>query len=177
MADPLFSFKFSVEIFPDKVNQLLNSPNGPVGLLVQDVAEDVLQRAKQNIGERRFSGHHPGPSLADAGQVEQTGGAARIVTFSKRDNTGRWDVALLHHEGTTSHPIGAPGKFLIRNEPLPAGNQPWNVNGFFARQEVTHPGTEGNPYLTDAADAAGLRRSGTLLRGQRPAQVFRLRQP
>lgn len=174
MADIQFDVKVSVEIFPDVVDRLLDSPDGPVGLLVKGAAAEVLKFAKLNIGDT-FGGHHPGPRLAETGRVDPIGGSAYAVTFDKPLPSGQ-NLATLHHEGAGGHSIGAPGKILVRKAPLPTGHGS-NANGFFRRGVVQHPGHGRNPYLRDAAETVGLRPSGTLLRGTRPASIFRLRQP
>lgn len=175
MTNINIGFKVSVEIFPENIERVTDTPDGPVGVLVKGAAEELLKFAKLNIGDY-FGGHHPGPRLADTGTVESIGGASYAVVFDKPSADGRYNIALLHHEGASGHEIGAPGKILVRKRPLPAGYGK-NANGFFRRGAVQHPGHEGNPYLVDAASTVGLRPSGTLLRGSRPARIFRLRQP
>jgi hypothetical protein len=95
------------------------------------------------------------------------GGASWSVQFNH-------PKAKLHHDGTQAknYPIGAPGKRLSNpRDPARTRGGP-----FFARGEVIHPGTNANPFLDEAADALGLRRSGALLRGNRLTNIFRLRQ-
>lgn len=169
-----FKVAMTFEIFPDKVDRLMNAPDGPIGQATKAAAEEVLKYAKLNIGST-FGGHHPGPRLADTGKVIPTGSSAWVVSFSKPTADGKYNVAVLHHEGTAGHSIGEPGKVLVRKSPLPAGHGK-NANGFFRRGVVQHTGTLGSPYLTDAVSTVGLRPSGTLLRGSRPVQIFRLRQ-
>lgn len=117
MSDIQFHVTASVEIFPDVIDRLLDSPDGPVGILVKGAADEVLKFAKLNIGDT-FGGHHPGPRLADTGRVEPLGGAAYAVVFSKTLPSGH-DLAVLHHEGASPHPIGEPGKILVRKAPPP----------------------------------------------------------
>lgn len=175
-GDITWNVQASVEIFPDVVNRLLDSEDGPVGVAVRKVADRVLVLAQANIGDR-YSGHH-GPTLASTGKVVPLGGASFAISFNKPTSDGKHNVAVLHHEGkqTGSYPIRPHNQKNIlanRNVPARSGGGP-----FFAIGEVTWTGkTEGNPYMKDAADSLGLRPSGTLLRGRRPSRIFRLRQP
>lgn len=176
MAEISFNVKVSIEVFPEQIDRLLDSPDGPVGILVKGAADEVLKFARLNIGDT-FGGHHPGPRLADTGKVVPIGGAAFSVVFDKPTADGKYNVALLHHEGTVGHPISAKSrkKPLFRASPTPTSNI--YPDPFGPALNVKHPGHGGNPYLRDAADQVGLRPSGTLLRGRRPAAIFRLRQP
>lgn len=165
MADFEIQTTINVEVFPDVVDRVIDSPNGPVGQVVERVAQRLLIGARNRIGSR-YSGHHPGPLMKDTGKVVPVGGAAYAVVFDH-------PKAFLHHEGKRSgYPIGDQGQRLSnRNDPSRSQGGP-----FFAIGPVTWKGeTGGNPFLLDEAKAMGLRQSGSLLRGNRPTKLFRLR--
>jgi hypothetical protein len=171
MADG-FQLKFSVEIFPQVVDHLLDSPDGPVGQHVRAAAEDVERAAALRVGTEysgttgKYTEARSG-RIRDSGKVEPAGdgSAVYIVSFEH-------PIATMHHEGTVPHTIGADGKRLYNpNDPVrsQAPRSP-----FRARRQVTHPGTTGNPFLTDAARDVGLRSSGQLRRGStRQVSIFR----
>jgi hypothetical protein len=172
MADIEVNLKTSIEIFPDRVNALIDTPDGPVGVVVRQAAEAVLQAAIPKIGTR-YSGTTgkvtDGRSgrLRDTGRVESIGGSAYAVVFDH-------PIAFLHHEGKSSgYTIPITGnRYSLTN---PHGGTRSNGEQFSAIGPVIWTGnTSGNPYLRDAADEVGLRSSGQLLRGRRPASLFRL---
>ncbi len=51
-----------VEIFPERLNAVVNDPNGSVSTSVAFIANALLRAAQPLIGQR-FLGHHPGPRL------------------------------------------------------------------------------------------------------------------
>lgn len=168
MAQIEFETILTLEVFPDKVNQLLDSPEGPVGRAIKFVAEVVLNAAKPRIGDR-YSGQHPGPRIRDTGRVEPIGGASYAVVFDH-------PIAFLHHQGAPAH--GMPPKTSGRSRYYRAGPGVVTSSGdtVFGPTSgpIAHPGSPGNPFIRDAAEAVGLRPSGQLRRGQRPADLFRL---
>lgn len=165
MADIEIQTTLNVEIFPERVDALVDSPTGPVGQAVERVAQRLLIGSRNRIGSR-YSGHHPGPRIKDTGRVAPVGGAAFAVVFDH-------PKAFLHHEGKRSgYSIGKQGQRLSnRNDPARSQGGP-----FFAIGPVTWRGdTDGNPFIVDEAKAMGLRLSGSLLRGNRPTKLFRIR--
>lgn len=161
--------KVSVEIFPKRIEQLTDSHNGPVGRMVEHAAQVVLVGARARVGDR-YSGQHPGPRIKDTGKVVPIGGAAFAVVFDH-------PIAFLHHEGKRSgYQIPKSGtSYILSNKFDPSRSQ---GGRFRARGPVIWQGsTSGNPFIRDAAAAVGLRASGSLLRGNRPTSLFRLRQP
>lgn len=165
----------TIEIFPDKVAAFANDPSGPGSLAINAKAQEVLARAKENIGTR-YSGHHPFPHLRDSGRVvkSSTGGPDWKVVFQSPGANGQ--LAVLHHNGAGAHtiPLGAKGT-LYRNGPDVVDRQGRTVFGRLMRPPhgVSHPGSKPNPYLTDAAAQVGLRRSGALLRGSTLTPIVR----
>lgn len=164
----------TIEIFPAKVDQITNTPDSPVGRAVKHVAEVLFTAARPRIGDQ-YSGHH-GVRLKDTGQVINTGGSSYMVKFTKPLPSGQ-DLAILHHQGAPSHSMPAKsGKSrYYRAGPGVVTSQGDKVFGPTAGP-IAHTGSPGNPYLLDAADQIGLRRSGALLRGpNRLAPVVRIR--
>lgn len=164
MADGIdIGVKVSVEFFPQKINEIFNTSTGPIGTALNVKANLMLVKAAGRIGTR-YSGHH-GKRLAESGRVVSLGGAAWAVEFVH-------PAAKIHHDGTTAknYTIGEPGKRLFNpNDPARSGG------GIFVfRGEVTHPGSDGNPYLVDGAEDVGFRKSGSLRRGTRLTPLFRL---
>lgn len=164
----------SLEIFPQRINALLDSPTGPVGVAIQQQAEALLEAAKPLIGTT-YSGHHPeNPPMSSTGSVVSIGGSAWAVVFNH-------PAAFVHHEGTAGHPIKATKVItdkknrtrilpMFRDSPTPTGTRGEPFGPAF---NVQHPGTTGNPFLTNAAIQIGLRPSGGLKRGKRLAPIFR----
>lgn len=158
---------FTLEILPNRVKDMMDTPGGPVGRYVESVADILVGAAAARVGDR-YSGHHPGPSLKDSGRVEPAGGSGFNVIFDH-------PVAFLHHEGKSSgYPItphNSKGILANQNNPARSGG-----GTFFAKGAVTWTGqTQGNPFLLDAAEELGLRASGALLRGSRLTPLFRTR--
>lgn len=172
MGDIEFNVKTSIEIFPNRVNALIDTPEGPVGQLVKTAADAILQAAAPKVGTRYSgttgkvtdgrSGH-----IRDSGSVVSIGGAAYSVVFDH-------PIAFLHHEGkSTGYTIPQSGGRYRLTNPYPGTRS--NGGQFKTTGPVVWRGdTSGNPFLADAADEVGLRSSGQLLRGRRPASLFRL---
>lgn len=168
MADAItLHAKVSVELLPDRIEQLTNTPNGPVGQAVEHAAQVVLVGARARVGDR-YSGQHPGPHIKDTGKVVPIGGASFAVVFEH-------PVAFLHHEGKQSgYQIPKSGRSYILSNKFDSSRS--QGGKFRARGPVIWRGsTSGNPFIRDSAEAAGLRMSGSLLRGNRPTRLFRLR--
>lgn len=173
MADIQFRTDVRVEIFPDVVNRLVDSPGGPVGRLIQHTCEVLLQSARTRVGDQ-YSGTTGRPTevrpgrLKDSGEVRSIGGANHSVVFNH-------PIAFMHHEGSQPHPIGGE-KQKLGNKNYPntrAGHPKYPNRLFFAYGPVDHPGHAGNPFLTDAAAELGLRASGELRRGTEQVPLFR----
>lgn len=166
--------EFTLEIYPQKVQQLVDSAEGPVGRYNKILAEAVLREAIPRIGTR-YAGHHSGTRLRETGRVENIGGAAYMVRFNH-------PIAYLHHVGAQPHTI-SPSRAtgMGRKGPLPVTSGPpvatkrrgAHFEGFWSKTTVNHPGSPANPYLTDAAAQIGLKPSGALLRGTRLTPLFR----
>lgn len=164
--------KTTIEILPDKISAITDTPTGPVGLHTQHVASVILGAAIQRVGDT-YSGHHPGRGqrIKDSGYVVNIGGSSWAVEFIH-------PIAFLHHEGGSGNyemPAKDEGSFYFRNGPGIVTS--WGDTRFRHRGPINHPPPRANPFLTDSADSLGLRRSGALQRGTRPTKLFRLVQP
>lgn len=164
MADGVFVKEFRVTINP-RARQIMTAMVDPQ---VGAAAKKVLDVSKTLIGTR-FSGHHPerGRRLRDSGAVVRQGPGSYAVVFTHEN-------AMRHHEGSPAHTYSATrtrqtktGKTVIipmfRDSPTPTSNK--YSDPFGPAFKVKHPGTDGNPYLTNAARKVGLRLSGSLKRG------------
>lgn len=118
-----------VVLFDGPLDNLLNSPNGPVGRALKRKGRYVLMAAKRQVGVRT--------------------GALRASIHMRhlRDSRGQYvkigsnlPYALAHHEGTRPHRITPDRaqalRFVQRGQIV------------FAHA-VNHPGTKANKYLTD----------------------------
>lgn len=155
MPDGVFVKEFRVTINP-RARQIMTAMADPQ---VASAAKKVLDVARPLIGSR-FSGHHPerGRRLRDSGAVVRQGPGSYAVVFTH-------EIAMLHHEGSRSHSITARDSRIpmFRASPTPTSNK--YSDPFGPALRVRHPGTDGNPYLTNAARKVGLRLSGSLKRG------------
>lgn len=172
MADGIvIRTEVTVELFPRAIDRLLDSPDGPAGQLVKRQAENVLRAAIPKIGSEYSS--TTGKPEVRSGRLKTTGkvvpagdgSASYSVVFNH-------PIAFMHHNGTRPHTIGSPGKRLFNpNDPVRSTSP---RSPFAARGVVSHPGTAGNPFLTNAATEVGLRPSGALRRGPtRQVPIFR----
>lgn len=164
MADGVFVKEFRVTINP-RARQIMTAMVDPQ---IASAAKKVLDAARPLIGSR-FSGHHAsrGRRLRDSGAVVRQSTGSYAVVFTH-------DIALLHHNGSRSHTITArdPRKPMFRASPTPTSNK--YSDPFGPALKVNHPGTNANPYLTNAAKKVGLRLSGSLKRGtQGPFPISR----
>lgn len=163
----LLNPKITIEIFP----QRLNEPGGAVNEAVKAAADDLLEAAIENIGDE-YGGHHP-QSIASSGRVEPTGsGAYEIIFDLERDG---YPIAVIHHDGADPHDMPARGNNknpYYRNGPGKVTSRGDTV--FKSLGPIEHPGSDGNPFLTNAANESGLRPSGGLKRGERLARIFRV---
>jgi hypothetical protein len=144
-----FTAKVRLEFFPEKVNQILNDPSGPVSQAIKGTAEAVLDAAIPLIGTK-YSGHHfeRGPLLSQSGSVQKVGiGSGWSVVFGH-------EAAFIHHNGAKPHTIGEEGKILFRNGPGIVTSS--GAKKFYAKRAVNHPGSAANPFLIDAARSLGL---------------------
>lgn len=169
-SDIVITSKFSIEFFPDRVQRLLDSPDGPVGAHVQRAAKKVHEVSQGLIGPRGYSGTTGRPKearsgpLRSSGSVVNIGGAAWSVVYNH-------PIAFIHHNGATAHSYSA-GLFYNRN-PGTWRNSPFNDGHFALKGPFQHPGSKANPYLTKAAAQVGLRSSGSLMRGRTLTPIFR----
>lgn len=146
---------FTFRLFPKPVEDMVNSPTGPISVRVKQAAEKLLEVANTKIGTR-YSGHHSREKkLAESGMVLKAGAGPSWKVL--------WNhpIAKLHHDGSPPHSIGNPGQRLS-NPRSPARQQ---GGPFFARGPVGHPGTHPNHYAEDAAQEIGLTLSGSILQG------------
>lgn len=110
------------------MNQLLNSPKGPVGKYLRIIANKILAEARGLVGVRTGA-------LKRSLTVRQ-GVRGNVQFVSVGSNLPH---ALMHHEGTKSHRINA----------LPGRTMRFNVGGRVVyAQRVNHPGTSPRKYLT-----------------------------
>ena len=120
--------KSRVILYDAQMFRLLESPDGPVGKMLERRGERVKMAAKAQVGVRT--------------------GALRASIHMRhlRDSRGQYvkigsnkNYALLHHNGTKPHRISGKNgmlKFMNRGQMV------------FAHT-VLHPGTKANKYLTD----------------------------
>lgn len=164
-----------ITIVPERIQDIIDNPSGPVGQKAQRYAEQALDIAKNNIGTR-YSGHHREGAqardrlLKESGRVipgRQGRGASRVLIFEH-------PIAFLHHEGAQPH--GMPQKFLDDIPSVYIRRGPGGYRFGPTRGPINHPGTDSNPYIRNAAIQLGLKPSGALKRGQRIGPVFRVPQ-
>lgn len=165
MADGLVIKEFRFTINP-RAGQVMSEAVDPQ---IASSAKKVLDVAKTLIGGKGFSGHHTGRGkrLRNSGAVVRQGAGSYAVVFTH-------DIALYHHQGTLEHEITAKRTYtnkkgktvpipMFRDSPTPTSNM--YEDPFGPALRVEHPGTDPNPYLTNAAKKVGLRLSGSLKRG------------
>lgn len=142
------------------IARLMEGSDGPVMRHAMVKGDEVKRGARQRVGVS-----------SPAGRQTRAGGSQHLRdTINKRlvkDRTGAavyvGDLddsvphARYHHDGTRPHQIRPVRARMLR----------FTVGGqvVFARV-VSHPGTKANPYLVDAARAAGLQTRG-IVRVQR----------
>lgn len=143
------------------IARLMDGPDGPVMRHAMVKGDEVKRGARQRVGVS-----------SPAGRQTRAGGSQHLRdTINKRlirDKDGAavyvGDLddsvphARFHHDGTRPHQIRPVRAKMLRF--TVAGGQV-----VFARV-VNHPGTKANPYLVDAAKAAGLETRG-IVRAQR----------
>lgn len=140
-----------VRLDSQAIQRLMESPQGPVVRHAMVKGDEVKAGARRRVGVSR-----PDPQAAT-----RSGGSQhlrdtitkRLVTDSKGVGVHVGDLddsaphARYHHDGTSPHVIRPVRARMLR----------FTVGGrvVFA-SIVQHPGTKANPYLVDAARAAGL---------------------
>lgn len=171
MAGPgiVIRTEFTVEVFPQRINRLTDSPDGPVGLAVKAKAEEMVPIAAGKIGTEysgttgKITDGRQG-RMRDSGSVVPIGGASYAVVFNH-------PAANIHHQGAKAHTFDGD-KWYANPHP-----NTWNVAGgkrrFRKLGPFSHPGHDANPFLLDAAVAVGLRPSGELRRGARQVPIVR----
>jgi hypothetical protein len=134
-----------VVIDPQKLAELLRSPQGVVMRRLFEDAEIVKQGAQRRVGV--YKPPPAGPQRARPPGTLRDSIVKRVVTLGGGDlaiMVGSDDpIALWHHEGTEPHIIAA------RNAPRLVFY--WSVaGGVVSFMQVNHPGTKPNRYLTDS---------------------------
>lgn len=129
------------------LQQVLNSPDGPVARHLMVVGDMVKDRARQRVGvsspaqrvTRAGGGQHLRDAIVKRMVPAPSGVEVRVVAELPH--------ARYHHDGTEPHTI----------TPVRAKALRFTVGGrvVFAVR-VQHPGTRANPFLTDAAADVGL---------------------
>lgn len=145
------------------IQRLMESPQGPVIRHAMIKGDEVKRGARRRVGVSDPSQRstRPGGSqhLRDTinKRLVQDGQGAAVYVGDLDDSVPH---ARFHHDGTRPHVIRPVRAKMLR----------FTVGGrvVFAMQ-VSHPGTRPNPYLVDAARAAGLKVEG--LHGGRRARV------
>jgi len=138
---------YRIAIDPQKVAELLRSPNGPVMRRMIEDGEAVKREAQRLVGVYRppdaYSAatrrRRPG-TLRDSitKRVVAGPGGRPVVEVGSDDK-----IALMHHEGTVPHTIRP------RNKPLLVFF--WRrVGHVVSFRSVNHPGTQPNRFLTNA---------------------------
>lgn len=115
-------------------DHILRSKNGPTYNYIKDLADEILRRAKAQVGVD--TGRLRDSIFAD--DNTSAGGMASFVIGSNNS------IAYLHHEGSRPHLIRPRNATLLK------------FSGYgtivYART-VYHPGTSPNRYLTDPLDS------------------------
>lgn len=136
----------TVVIDPQKLAELMRSPQGPVIRRLIEDGEVVKQGAQRRVGVYR-----PPDSYAASHRTRKPGTLRdSIVKRVTSDGQGTYvevgsadPIALLHHEGTEPHeitPSRAPRLVFF-----------WpKVGHVVSLMRVSHPGTRPNRYLTDS---------------------------
>lgn len=131
----------------NKVRAMFTDMGGDVVRFALQVGERVKDEAKQRVGVYQpppagpSRSRRPGTLRDSIVKRFHTDGDHVVVQVGSED-----PIALIHHEGTEPHTITA------RNAPMLVF---WSANAgrvVFARS-VSHPGTQPNRFLTEAADA------------------------
>ena len=150
----------SVRLDSAAIARLMEGPDGPVMRHAMVKGDEVKRGARQRVGVSSPAGRQTraggGQHLRDTINkrlVRDRAGAAVYVG----DLDDSVPHARYHHDGTRPHQILPVRAKMLR----------FTVGGqvVFARV-VNHPGTKANPYLVDAARAAGLQTRG-IVRVQR----------
>lgn len=155
-----FEFKFQIDIHPERLQQVVDAPNGKVSQAIRQTSERLMTTAASRIG-KKYSGtnnNHDGRNgrIAQSGKLVQGSGSDWRVIFDH-------PAAAAHHNGASDHEYG-PG-FHINKHPNTWTNSPYRDNHFALKGPFSHPGNAANPFLLDAARQLGLRSSGALKRG------------
>ena len=119
-----------VDLYHDKIDNLLNSPRGEVGRELYKRAKKVQYAAKRQVGVRtgrlkrsiRIYDHR----RTTSGQIMYIGSSV--------------PYALMHHEGAKKHVITPNKRSYLKFRQGAV---------FVFRKRVLHPGTRPNRYLTD----------------------------
>lgn len=138
---------YRIAIDPQKLAEILRSPNGPVMRRMIEDGELVKREARRLVGV-----YQPPDAYSAANRRRRPGtlrdsitkrvvagpGGQPVVEVGSDDK-----IALLHHEGTVPHTIRP------RNKPLLVFY--WRrVGAVVAFKAVNHPGTQPNRFLTKA---------------------------
>lgn len=138
---------YRIAIDPQKLAEILRSPNGPVMRRMIEDGELVKREARRLVGV-----YQPPDAYSAANRRRRPGtlrdsivkrvvagpGGQPVVEVGSDDK-----IALLHHEGTVPHTIRP------RNKPLLVFY--WRrVGAVVAFKSVNHPGTQPNRFLTKA---------------------------
>lgn len=147
---PLGEFGVRIQMDPVELAKFIQSPGGPVFRQMVNLGELVKQEAQRRVGVYKPDGADP---FAARRLARRPSGTLRdsIVKRVARDPDGTPvvlvgsddPIALLHHEGTSAHPI------IARRKPRLVF---WSskLQRIVRVRAVRHPGTAPNRYLTDA---------------------------
>ena len=143
--------QLSIRLDNVALQQLMESPDGPVMRQAMIKGDEVKRGARQRVGvsspaqraTRSGGSQHLRDTIAKRFVRDSTGAAVYVGDLDDSVPHARY-----HHDGTNPHTIRPVRARMLR----------FTVAGgavVFAHV-VNHPGTRPNPYLVDAARAAGL---------------------
>lgn len=152
----------AIEFFPNRIDNLINTPDGPVGERTRAVAVAVVREAKKFITHnwpRDDYGKTAEESepLANTGRVRPQGGNAHAAEFTSPH-------ALVHHQGRGAQTGNTEKGYYIYK-----GQSGQLVHA--TKTGAVSP----NPYLVKAARKLGIRSSQGSVAGQQEFLLSRLR--
>jgi phage gpG-like protein len=119
-----------VVLYKDKIDKMLNHPNGMMGRHLSKQAKKVQAAAKRQVG-------------VNSGRLKRSirvYGHKRTATGQELFIGSAVPYARMHHEGTKRHRISAKKRSYLKFR---------SGSVLTYRRSVNHPGTKPNRYLSD----------------------------